>query len=277
MSNVSTSVRMMAFAMTLFTGSCAFDESADIDFAAAESAAFRLTTLRLLDPHAYIYATRRYGCQDVTAQAPAGASGVNQTIFGHMNEQSGNALANASVLALFPSFDPTAEESEVKIASARCAAGPDGRSCSLEDKGMSVTLKARQSQKECLPVLPQTVRPYDGGPTPPTGPCFEAGPFEIPLDYFLGLDGTLTDSYIAAQYENGQLKGGLVRGFLSTTEAARESMHLHRAIGWKTVGDMLPSGNQSCPPGNDLDYGPDKALGWYLYLNMTTERVAVAE
>lgn len=239
--------------------------------------AFRFTSLVLKDPHAF--ATVLIFCTDITNLS---GQGINAQFANNLSMDTDNdGFLQLSPTVVFRPLNQTAAAMpSFDLEFANCTA-PDGASstCSHDPGSTVVSLTGtNQSSGTCLGPIAgttQTIDPYSPGVTSTTAPsggtCFASTSSTVTFT-LAGVDITLTDAQIAAAYQGNPatgLQNGLLRGFLSETEANAIILPADLAVvGGKSLGSLLRGGTGNCKSGTDKDTHMG-VVGWWFYLNYT--------
>jgi cysteine-rich repeat protein len=244
-----------------------------------EPTAFRVTTLRIIDPHLFIELSGN--CADITTY-------VNDTLIKNAIEMDGDdppdGLLDLTLLSVFEPLDQAAAASPMDIVFGECTAPLATTTCSAGPATERVDSNANnQATGECLGVLADTLNPAYTAPVTPDGPCYvsDVEAFEIQLGSVVV---PLEDAYVAGTYVGNpatQLADGLIRGFIS--EATADATILPAdlpLVGGRPLSDLL-GGSIACTggtiPADDRDMGPGGVVGWYFYVNVTSAEVPYTE
>lgn len=230
--------------------------------ASAQSAAFRVDTLALRDPHLFV---SLLGCNDVTAT-------FNDRVQAQLQADDSPADGNfdLSWLIAFTPLDLAAPSNPMQFGRATCTADPIAPSCTPPDAGLGGEALL-STVATCLATIPGSVRPY--APVVPTvvPTCFAspAATFEIDLGL---LSIPLHDAQIAGTFVAGMgdapaaLASGLLRGFLTQTDAEATVLPADLPlIGGRTLASLLPGGSGNCAAHSDMDQHAGQQ-GWWMYL-----------
>ena len=241
--------------------------------------AFRVTSLTLREPHAYLFAQPM--CTDLTValntQIIPGLIGGDDE--GGADGGGDGSLDLSFVMLFRPQRQVTSPGSGAWL-NASCPAPAPAVSCGPGAEAARPLIYNNQATGNCLGVLPGTLGTYQPPPTP-TEPgsfgCLVTDETELAVDIF-GIPIRLTNARIAAQWNAdpaNQLIQGLIRGFMS--EAVAATNHLPASIlGGQPLNSLLPgSPNNACPGVDDRDTGPDGTTrGWWFYFNFVAEKVS---
>ena len=243
---------------------------------------YRITSLKLVDPHLYFILQEGGECVDVTSL-------VNSWLDGEVED--GNV---SQVLVFFPTVTDAGEETPMMLTNATCNGALDTCSEDVElgdAPVMSVATNASDA-KVCSISVNGTWNPdynAEGSPNLPNAPCFSSASATGTVR-IAGSDNLpalpLSEVRVAASYtlaESGMVTGlvtGSIRGYLSKSEAD--------AIMGNVTGLDLPfnlwgstAGGDGCQPDpdspiDDTDPNPDVESddgGAWIYLNFEATKV----
>jgi cysteine-rich repeat protein len=224
--------------------------------------AFRVTSLRVLDPH---FMAEDAGCAkaDLT-------DFVNMLIEGSLSDLDGDELRDFAPVMVFRPLAPAAVSSEADFVIADCTAA-EPVTCRPGKDAPAAMTASNQASASCLGPLADTT----GGYTPAVGttpaPCFVTAERSLSLS-LSGIEIALTDAQIAATYVGTpptSATGGLLRGFM--TEAAADATVIPQLDGVMLSALLPGSTSNGCP--SDVDT-VDGVRGWWFYLAFTAEAVA---
>jgi hypothetical protein len=230
--------------------------------------AYRWSSLRLADPHLWVGSGDV--CIDITEPVNNFASNILQL------DQSSppDGLLDGSVALVFRPFNPgPTATSQLTLEVPTCTAPYTSSVCTGTDDTPRYAMTATaQASGTCVDVLPGTI----GGRNPdvPTAPCFGTAKTTIGL-HFLNADIMLQDAQGGATMNGTKLDNGLIRGFLSLTDA---NAIMLTAPGYDPtpLAKFLYGGgschDSSSHPMGDLDTGPHGELGWYVYVTFTADQ-----
>lgn len=240
--------------------------------------ALRLTSLHLVDPHAWILFLGV--CFDATGTLNAQIDGALNRDDSPMNAPDGEL--DLSVLGVFEPLS-VADQSQTpfELVFGTCTAPKETTTCSAtsQDPRYGATVTSRTSGT-CLDTIPNTLGNYPA-PKLPEGPCFSSDEQDLQL-VLAGVNIALTHAQVAAQYVNGGsgLTKGLVRGFLSRAQADRIVVPIP-LVGDRYLTELLYGSGRSCKDDTtrgDLDVGPDGVTeGWWLYAEFTAAQAPYQE
>src|SRR5262249_47759987 len=150
----------------------------------------------------------------------------------------------------------TAIDLEVPV----CTAPEQRSECSATaDTPKYATTVTVQGSGTCLDVLPGTASNL---PDVPAAPCFASAATTLKVS-FLGADITLVDARGAATYDGDRLQDGLIRGFLSKSDAEALQFHVPNYATLSLASFLYGGGSchDDATGMGDLDVGPDGQLG----------------
>jgi cysteine-rich repeat protein len=244
-----------------------------------EPIAFRVTTLRIVDPHLFI--SIGGSCADLTTY-------VNDTLIADAIEFDGDdppdGLLDLTILSVFQPLAQAAPTSPMDIVFGDCTAPLAGSTCSSTSTTVRVDSTANNmATGECLGTLPDTLNPAYTAPVTPDGPCYvsDVEAFTIQLGSVMV---PLEDAYMAGTYVGNpatSLADGLIRGFISEETADATILPADLPlVGGQPLSALL-GGSVTCTagtiPADDRDMGPGGVLGWYFYVNVTSAEVPYSE
>jgi hypothetical protein len=231
---------------------------------------YRFSALELADPHLYIGSGSL--CLDVTPF-------VNNIATNFLNtdtvEPTDGKLDASLAIAFRPLVTSAGSSTAIDIELPVCTAPELTAECTATaDTPKYATTVMVQGAGTCLDVLPGTA---SNPPDLPTAPCFASASTTLKVS-FAGTDITLVDARGAATYAGDRLNNGLIRGFLSQTDAEAIQLKTEK-YGTYSVASFLYGGGSCHDDGSkgDLDVGPDGQPGWYIYLQFRAEKVPYRE
>jgi cysteine-rich repeat protein len=234
--------------------------------------AFRITSMHILDPHAFLSIG---ACFDGTDLLNGQLDG---TITGDDNTDGNYDL---SIALSFLPLDPATAATNVQVSFPDCLATTGGACTETPaDPVPQAGIAANMSTGTCLTPVEGTTRASYGTIDLPMGPCFQANFGTTTFD-LNGIAVTLRDTRFAAEYSGApasELVTGLVQGFL--TEADAEATMIPESItlvGGMQLSALLPGGEGNCRSGvsdDDRDtYSDGTTRGWYFYMSFEAETV----
>ncbi len=260
----------------------------DDEACAPEVTGFRIDTLFLRDPHAFIL-----NCVDLTdGDSALSVEGIIRANLTGDDDDDG-LLDLSPVLVFKPLEAEGAGSTEGEIVFADCTFPAATTECT----GTPVSPRyeatlTNQTAGQCLGIVAGTessgavyAEPYE--PISPVSAganaCFSSNGQTIVID-IPPLSLTLEDARVAAIYGPDPvtgLAGGLLRGFISEDDADATMIPLP-LLGDTPLSELLWGGDgNGCSdagsPDGDLDEGPGGVPGWYFYLEFTAERVPYGE
>lgn len=215
--------------------------------------AFRVNTLELRDPHAFL------GGNDVTGA-------VNAAVADAMSVDSppGDGVLDLSIVLAFAPLDQEGSTSPMRFETSDCTAPVDATRCEAGASPIETT--ATNGGDPCLDVVAGTTGGYTPAPGAPPAPCFASQPesFELPVGIFVL---PLEDVQIAATYGGAPATRltGMIRGF--APQSTLDSVAIPDGvplIGGETLGSLVTDTDRDSGPG-----GP----GYYVYFNFVADRV----
>ncbi|MBE7451661.1 MAG: DUF4215 domain-containing protein [Kofleriaceae bacterium] len=240
--------------------------------------AFRFTDLDLRDPHVYV---SFLGCRDVTDTQLVGFSVNNELQTAIRTDDDGDGLLELSPTIVFRAFTQAAGASHaMELHFADCTAPLASTSCRPGGGQVIMATATNQSSGTCLGILPGTVRPYTPAVTQTSSPCFVSSAVTVTID-LSGIPIVLRDARLAATFVGnpaGSLTNGLLRGFISETDAnATIIPSSFPLVGGQPLSSLLPGGDPpgpgvNCAAHSDVDINSG-VRGWWFYLNYPAARV----
>ncbi|MFH2008688.1 MAG: hypothetical protein ABI333_19025 [bacterium] len=236
---------------------------------------YRLSDLDVRDPHIYVSI---FGCRDLTDTTFFGF-GVNDLLqTAVQTDDDGDGELDMSFLILMrPLNQSVPGGSNLEIAMGICTPPMAGTTCDLDP---SFTPQGspylNQNAGTCLDTIPGTVRPYTPAVTTPGPTCFyNTNTITLTLDVG-GILIPLQDVQFGATYVGnpaGSLTNGLLRGFISETDADNTIMpSTLPVIGGDPLSSLLRGGSGCCQSGDDRDNNGG-VVGWWFYLNWPAVQV----
>jgi hypothetical protein len=239
----------------------------------AQVTTYRFTDLDLRDPHVFV---SLFGCRDVTNTAVAGYS-VNGSLQSSIQaDGNGDGFLDRNHLLIFDPLDPSSPTGGVlRFRTANCTAPMAGTTCSPDGSAELMLPYSHASAGTCLAPIAGTTTAYTPSITAPAVPCFATGVIPTWTVDLGGIPLPLRNVQIAATYAGappGTLANGLIRGFLTETDANNTTIPASfPLIGGKKVAALLPGGG-SCATHDARDM-LDGVRGWWFYLNFTAAPV----
>jgi len=239
-------------------------------FEVATPTVYRIGTIALRDPH--VFYTLGFLCVDATDT-------LNQDIQQGLDaDQDGDGFYDTSPLVVFRPYDMSGLPADFETRDGLCStdATPD---CTPADDtvvsrwyaGFDLT-----PPTVCLGALADTTSGYQPPVPAPGETCFATTSIDASLPV-----GTLSlplwDTAFAAPWPapNGFSGGGLVRGFLSESDA--DTFMVDLGTETVTLASLLPDGTGSCATGvahgKDTDRGE---TGWWMYLEYGLDAVTAS-
>lgn len=225
------------------------------------AAAFRATSLSILDPHLF-------------ARAPPGlCMCVDLTSFLNSGFAGGISDRTLNLVTVFERFDPTAEDNPVELwPDATCDAATG---CRPDDFAptRAVARWTMAGDAPCYAADPATLNPGYPSPPAPMPPCFatDPSPFALFVD---GQEIPLLEARVAARLEGDRFVDGVLVGYMTAASVMGEPLTHDALCSPITLWDGLPGGG-SCSSGDDRDAGPGGvADGWWLYAAVEAAPVA---
>ena len=233
----------------------------------------RIGTLALRDPHVFIDAGI-FGCIDVTDDvAVPGVDSINELIQADLNQDGdGDGCLDTSLLVALRPFTQTATGTEtLDLRSGQCSSSTV---CHPADGGVgSRTLYDTQSVVQCLDPLPATTSGYSPAVAPVDAPCLVSDLGTVQLAFLGDVPLTLQDARVAARFDQDDLVGGLLFGFLSEAEADAFILPADLpVVGGQALSSLFPGGTDNCAAGDDRDVHEGQS-GWWLYFQFSAAAV----
>lgn len=230
--------------------------------------AFRMTDLRLRDPH--IFVTPGFGCFDVTDNSLPGISSFNDQLQTLINtDGNGDGYLDLSSLLLFRPLRQDGVPARLDTTDGLCVPPANATSCAPDPATLPVLRNyATLAAGTCLSAIPGTTGGYSPGVPAPAAPCF----LSDARDTILNFNGTLVPVYAAQVGAETigtpatQLQHGLTLAFLREADADVVQ------IGTSTLASLLPGGTGNCSSRDDRDMYLGES-GWWLYLEFSAAPV----
>jgi hypothetical protein len=246
----------------------------DAPVASSTDTAFRFNRLMLADPH--LWFGQGNLCFDITDSVNTVATNVLEVD----GSKPPDGLLDGSIALVFHPFDPSpGKQLAVDLEVPVCSAPATGSTCSAGADTPKYDMTATvQTTGSCIELIDGTVSAHPL-PVVPSAPCFGTASTAIKLS-FLGADITLADAQGAASWDGDQLDVGLIRGFLSLTDAQAIVIDIPGFL-TAPLSHFLYGGG-SCHdspdlPMGDMDVGPGGEMGWYVYVTFSAEKVPYVE
>lgn len=245
--------------------------------------AFRISDIRLRDPHVFA-PVPLFGCRDFTDQdiPLVPGSSFNAQINAPLNSDSdADGFLDSSTVLLFRPLDLSGTVRRIDVGAAQCSFPAAGTSCvaGVDPPGQSTY--ATFNAGLCLGALPGTVGTY----TPPvpnaSAPCFtgpQTGGGFGGAGVTLPLQAVRTASRVVGSNPVTELTPGLVRGFL--TEEAANAIILPAElplIGGQPFSSLLRGGTGNCSTGPSDKDVLDGVPGWWFYFEIRAVPVPYQE
>lgn len=232
------------------------------DASAVSPTVFRADTVLLRDPHVY------FPCNnDITDNELFGisANGLIDDAITMDGDDPPDGFLDLSVVGVFRPLDQASATGNVDVGTADCT---DATTCAAGTPAPTPTTYTNVATGACLGLIANTTDGYTPPITVPTDNCFYAEPVNLSLS-FAGTTVSFTSVQVAAEYVGDpatELQNGLIRGFLSLTDAQNTMVPLP-IVGDTPLSDLLYGGG-NCGSASDLDDGPGcTQCGWWFYFN----------
>lgn len=257
----------------LLQGACTVALALSFSTAYAQVTTFRFTDLDLRDPHVFV---SFIGCRDVTNTAVGGYSVNGSLQTSIQSDGNGDGYLDRSYLLIFSPLAPSSEGGTLRFRTADCTAPMTGTTCSPDASTELVLQYTNGKSGTCLAPISGTTTAYTPVITNPTAPCFATASTPSWTLDLGGIPLTLRNVQIGATYSGaapGTLTNGLIRGFLTETDANNTTIPASfPLIGGKKVSSLLPGGTGCCATHDARDV-LDGVRGWWFYLNFTAAPV----
>lgn len=233
----------------------------------ADPTAFRLNSLRLLDPHAFA----TFGiCLDGTDLLNTSLNDAI-TMDGDMD-----GVLDLSMAIVFRPLDPSRSTTPVEVHFPDCTA--TATACTAAAPGGTppvITTANNDSTTNCLAPAGGTTSGYNPGVPTVAAPCFASDPAPVSITV-QGTQITLSDAQIGATYSGTpatSLTGGLLKGFISEADAQAIMFTLPDPPGGiVSLASVLPGGAGNCNNGDDRDTH-NGVSGWWMYFDLSAQLV----
>jgi hypothetical protein len=255
-------------------GVCALALVLPLSPAHAQVTTFRFTDLDLRDPHVFV---SFIGCRDVT-NAPVAGYSVNGSLQTSIQtDGNGDGSLDRSHLLIFNPLAPSSPSGgKLWFRTAVCTAPMAGTTCSPDGSTELQLPYSHAPSGQCLAPIAGTTTAYTPSITSPSVPCFATGVIPTWTVDLGGIPLPLRNVQVAATYSGappGTLTNGLIRGFLTETDANNTTIPASfPLIGGRRVSALLPGGSGSCATHDARDM-LNGVRGWWFYLNFTAAPV----
>ncbi len=264
--------------------------SVSVPLAAQARQAFRVSSLKIVDPQIFVDVFGTGGCNNITNPPGLLNISVNGLVQDFIDEcepvTAGVAEPCSQDFNLLAIFDPLDQQAAAGAPLTPCTdGGPpcslsigldsecirngDSVSCSGDlENAVSTTYSTGGAGTVCLDAYAGTSGPnntgnYNPGIVPTDGPCAVSNTVDLTLE--LGTDLVITiplqDLQLAGQFVEDPATGltkGLARGFLSETAADNITIDVTDPIQLSIIlSEVLPGGTNSCAPRGRLDNTQD--------------------
>jgi hypothetical protein len=224
--------------------------------------AYRFTTLKLIDPHAWHGDTL---CLDYTSL-------LNTYISGQLTNTTGGNYNLSPLLVFDPLRQADGDETTVDFLFGTCSS--PGNDCTPDGTPVALDSTAKGTGT-CLDAIAGTLSDPEYSPsvTATTGPCFSTAAKDVDIS-FGALTVHLQDARIAAKFTGDPATGmttGLIYGFLTKAEADAVTVPLLGGM----LNEYLSGDAANCKTG-DVEHGDDRdqgGTGWYVYASFTATKV----
>ncbi|MEM8962845.1 MAG: hypothetical protein AAGD38_15275 [Acidobacteriota bacterium] len=239
--------------------------------------AYRVTDLDLRDPHVFVDLGIG-GCFDFTDnEIPLAGVSFNGELGEELNfDGDGDGFLDASLLVLFRPLDQgVGNRTQAELRGAMCTDPVATTACTNDPMNVpAITEIANQDSGVCLDSVVGTTTGYSPAVAAVLPDCFVGDEVTASLS-FGGSEIALTSARWAATWVGDpatELTGGLVRGFISESDADQillpEDLPL---VGGQSISLLLPGGTGNCSAGDDRDMHNGE-MGWWFYFAFEAER-----
>jgi len=239
----------------------------------AAQTAFRITSISLRDPHAFV---NTGDCVDITDPSPDLPISFNEILNSRIQQDNdGDGKFDQSYVLVFDPLDQTPEAGYFPaqlITGTHLCSLPEWMSACWPDFSPSFITPILY-YNICAGVEPLTTHGYTPAITLPAAPCMAALVDHLYLD--IGAPIHLFNATITATYVGNPATGlinGMIKGFLP--EGPNESVMLPPAIFGenKPLLSLFPGDPGNCAGWSDQESQPEQH-GWYMYFNFTAVKV----
>ncbi len=236
-----------------------------------EMAAFRITSLSLVDPHVYAQLVS----MDPEPPCIDGTTFLNDSLLAE-------SIADGSIdiVVLFPNLDVEASAIEAMLLPADCEPAAAPTMCGPRDPPEAAleTTATNIPNGECFRPDPDTLGTGYDIPNAPNGPCFTSMPGELTLP-LPGLGGgtqvVLQEVQFSATYQDGALVTGVLAGFATQAEAEITVLDDGMVVqGGATLWQLVAGGDACETTIDDTDMHPEHGIGVWIYFDFAAAAIA---
>lgn len=241
--------------------------------ARAQSTTFRMVDLDLRDPHLFV---NFLGCRDITDIEFGGFSFNGALQEDIQGDADGDGALDLSFLLTFMPLAQQQATNFLAVSTGTCSAPVETTTCSGVQTPIFADDATLDAAATCLAELPGTTRPYTPAITSSGPACFAGPAVEVTLELG-GITIPLRDARIAATFQGtpaGQLVNGLLRGFVTETDANATLLPASfPLVGGQPLSVLLAGGTGNCAAHSDKD--TNDVAGWWFYFNFRAAEVTV--
>lgn len=250
--------------------------------------AYRITELRLVDPHIWITVPLFGNCADITDNGVFGQPSANQQLGASLTDSPpADGYFDFNMLSVFRPVNPLLATTPVDLVIGACTAAATSiqSQCNV---GANGTLQSNTSNNKtsgvCYQADPTTLTTSPNYPDPNivSAPCFVTGSATTTVNAG-GLLLNLTASRLSGVYSPSDnpisIINGVLSGFISETSAKTTTFPASVPILggqplYKALADAKRTGS-SCASHSDRDVGkgPNGEDGYWFYINVTAQKV----
>lgn len=226
---------------------------------------FRLTEIKLRDPHLFLDVT------DITDE-PFLTVSVNGSLLknGLEMDYDGDGFLDVSILVALKPRTPALDSGELHVVDGQCPVATPDRCAVHTAPTLDTTWKlSSPSDGPCLKPIEESTSDFDPPVELPAKPCFVGDKGESLVVNLAGILLTLSKVRISARLDDsssaGQLVDGLIMGFMSDEAASDAKLPSYLPL---VAGESITSFLRD--EDRDMD---GETSGWWLYLNFVADPV----
>jgi hypothetical protein len=225
-------------------------------------AAYRITSLTLMDPHTFAGGAIG-GCNDVTTITNNSA----QNAIDH--DQNNDGYFDDSTVIVFRPLLQTGGTTTPASLYFQAKCTTTATTCKPGSIASAALTASNLTSGTCLTPVSGSTKPYNPAVTDATGPCFSTGASNMTAT-ILGATVSVQAAQIGGTYMGGPATGvmnGLYAAFVTQTVADSTNV-----LGTQKMSSFLPGGTGNCNMMSDKDTY-NSTSGWWVYYNFTATAV----